>query len=77
MTKELYKLERKKEGIPTKTHLNMLAKVKSVLTHLDCILHLFLKNLKQQLNFDKAWQLVLEYTYSEFAVVPSWNDSNQ
>lgn len=54
MTKELYKLERKKEGIPTKTHLNMLAKVKSVLTHLDCILHLFLKNLKQQLNFDKA-----------------------
>lgn len=47
-----------------KIHQNT-AKVKSVLPRLDrMISYLFLKSFKQQLDFNKAWQLVLDYTLS-------------
>lgn len=60
--RKLYKLKRKVEDVPTKTHLNILARVKCVLSQMDCFSRLFLKSLKQQFDFNKACQLVLEYT---------------
>lgn len=60
MRKELYKLKRKAED----THKDPSKQIgqSKMCSISDCFSRLFLKSLKQQFDFNKACQLVLEYT---------------